>query len=807
MALFDEACELPRPEVPAFLAKLAGDDAALRASLEAMLDIDGKSQVFFDQTRGGAVALARDLLEGALMAVPPQPEPGDEATPTQVGEYEILERLGAGGMGSVYRARQRTPERIVALKMLHPWLVSTASLERFRFEAQALASLKHPSIPPVYAVGQHEGAVYFAMELVHGPNLSTWAKERQPSTAARVLVLQRICEAVHHAHLRGLVHRDLKPDNLRVAEDGTPLVLDFGIAAGLGERSVEIAGTPAYMSPEQLEPGAPVDVRADVFALGVIAFELLGGELPVVPPKSGLATLQALKHTPSPRLVSVAPHLRGELDHIVARALAVSPDQRYASAAELADDLRRHLEHRPVRAHPGGRLYRAGRFVRRNRFGVVAASALLLSLSAGVGVSLAQYFKAERARQSAATQAERASASLDFLTTVLQEADPDNAGGRGATIGMALDRATKRLDDGSLDPHVEASLRASLANTYVGLGEWSAANRQAALALTAYEKHQLDDDEQLGEVLRVVAEVREESGDEAGAVEAGNRALAVERALHGHAPHAHVSESLHADAIALREAGLMQQAVATHQEAVAMERALELVTHFTDDLADTLDQYGLTLVTIGRYDEAQAAHGEALKLNLAKYGPEHQTAAIDYHHLALLEYERGRPEAARPLLEKALKVRLATLGPDHMRIGMQRNLEARVELAAGNLPAARFAIDECLRIAQRSFGDQFGRYARLENTKVLVLLGQGQADEALALAEKVVGFVTQRFGPTHYITGDARSNHALALLAVGRRDEAAAELSTVLGQLEPVLGPNSRPVRDARARLAQATGK
>jgi eukaryotic-like serine/threonine-protein kinase len=806
MALFDEACELPRPALPAFLDALGPGDAPLRAELEGMLAVDQRSVIFFDQTRAGAQVLARDLAQTGPL--PPGLDPtGQEPLPSQVGEYEILERLGAGGMGSVYRARQRSPDRVVALKMLHPWLVSTAALERFRFEAQALASLRHPSIPPVYAVGQQDGAVYFAMELVNGPTLSTWARERAPSTRARVELLARICEAVHHAHLRGLVHRDLKPDNLRLAEDGTPLVLDFGIAAGLGQRNAEVSGTPAYMSPEQLEPGATVDVRTDVYALGVIAFELLGGRLPLEPPpRSGLASLRALKQAPPPPLRSVAPDIDPELGFIVARALEPQVERRYASAAELGDELMRHLEHRPVRAYPGGRLYRLRRFVRRNQLGVAAALAVVLALVVGAGVALAQYLAAERARRVAATEAERARSSLDFLTTVLQEADQDNAGGRGATIGQALDKAALRLRREGLDPHVESSLRAALANTYVGLGEWAAAEEQARLALSAYEANHLDDDEQLGEVLRVVAEVREESGDIAGAVAAGSRGLELEERLHGAGPNPHLSYALHVAAIALREGARLEDAARLHRRAVAMERTLSALSHETNDLADALDQYGLTLVTWGHYDEAEAAHREALALNLAHFGPEHTNVAIGYHHLAYLESERGHPEAARRLLEQALAIRLKTLGPDNMRVGMQRNLEARVELAEGHVEAAERAITECLRVAKRAFGDQFGRYARLEGTKVLVLLAEGKAAEALALSERILAFDAGRFGPRHYVTAEARSNRALALLRVGRRQEAVSELEQVVPALEAVLGPLPRVSREARQRLEEARG-
>jgi tetratricopeptide (TPR) repeat protein len=793
MTLFDQACGLPRVAVPLFLETLEAADAPLLPSLRELLHLERHTQVFFDRVHGGPAPTTRDLEERGGAAQAEQPDP------TQVGEYEILERLGAGGMGSVYKARQHSPDRVVALKMLHPWLVSADALERFRFEAQALASLKHPSIPPIFAVGQQEGRVYFAMELVNGPNLTAWVEARAASVPARVELLAKVCDAVHHAHLRGFVHRDLKPDNIRVTDEGTPQVLDFGISAGLGERA-EVAGTPAYMSPEQLEPGALVDVRSDVFSLGIIAFEVLAGELPLAPPRGSFARLRALKLTPTPRLP-----LGGELASIVARALEIAPERRYASAAELGEDLRRHLAHRSVAAHAGGVGYRLGRFVRRNRLGVAAVSGIILLLAVAALVSRAQYLKAERARAAAAVDAERAKASLGFLSTVLQGADAAAAAGeRGATIGQALDRAAAKLASAHLDPHVEAAVRASLANTYVGIGEWKSAEEQARLALAAYETHHLEADEDLAEVERLITQVHEEVGDTANAVLAARRALALEERFHGTAPHTHLSNSLHVAAIALRDAGELEEALALHRRALDAERVLSSRSGDTGDLSDMLDQYGMTLVTIGRYEEAEAAHREALALKLARYGPLHQHVATSYHHLGKLELEQEHFEAARALFTRSIALRLATLGKDHVRLALARSLLARAELGLGHVDAAAEQARETIRIAEHSYGVQFGRYARLSSVQVLVWLAQGRPEEALKLSQQLLELTAARFGPGHYATAEARSNHALALLTVGRKAEAIAELEDVVAVVTRVLGERPRVSREARARLAQA---
>ena len=790
MELFDEACELPRPDVKVWLANLTGFDEGLREELAAMLDVDGRSEVF--NTRGGAAVLARDLFDTALQKAPRLPN-SPRAEPTQLGEFEVLEKLGAGGMGSVYRARQKAPDRVVALKTLHPWLVSPAALERFRFEAQALASLTHPGIPPVYAVGQHEGLVYFAMELVEGPSLLDFVRQRQLDPRARVALLAQVAEAVHHAHLRGFVHRDLKPDNVRVTAEGTPRVLDFGIAAGLGSRRAEVAGTPAYMSPEQLDPHAAVDVRTDVYALGVMLFEVLTGEVPLAPHSARRGTLAELKQQPAPRLSALQPRLGRELDAIVARALEVRVERRYGSASELADELRRWLAHEPVQAVGGGRLYRAGRFVRRNRALSAALSSLALALLLGAGVSTAFFLDARAQAQKAELEASRAKASAEFLASVFSEADGDNAGGRGATIGVAIDHAVEKLEQQGVDPHVEAFLRASLANTYVGLGEWQHAKAQALAAAQAYVTGALPDDEQLGEVLRVVSEVQVETGAMRAGVEAAERALALEERFHPGVPHDHTAYSLHVAAIARRFDNDLAGALAFHQRAVAMERALLAATGHSY-LADALEQECLTLVTFGRYDAARALVEESLAMNEKTFGREHQVTAISLAHLGWLELNAGHLDVARKVFAEVNATRAKLLGPAHMRRAQGLHNAAQVELLAGRPDDAAPLLDEALTVAGKAFGEETGRYAWLEVLRGELLRQQGKPAEAVAVLERDLRLIEADYGVERdamvqglVMLGRAQADLGLADEARATKQRALEISARIYGSERPLL--------------------
>ena len=350
------------------------------------------------QRRSAVRALRR--AQGAWSAAQ-NTEPGTEPVilpaPKQVGDYDILAEVGRGGMGVVYKARHRGLRRLAALKMvLAGEFASPAQASRFRLEAELAARVQHPNIAQVYEVGiADDGRPFFAMEFIHGLPLDEYANRHGLDLAARVALVARVCDAVHHAHDQGVIHRDLKPANILVEEDGQPKVLDFGVAratnadlltvAGL-TRTGQLLGTPNYMSPEQVaaDPAA-VDRRADVYALGVILFELAAHRLPFRLEDRPLAeAARLILEQDPPRLGSIDPELRGDVETIVAKALEKDAARRYPSAADLAADLRRWLAHEPILARPPSALYHLRKFARRHTAlvgGVVATGvALVLGL-------------------------------------------------------------------------------------------------------------------------------------------------------------------------------------------------------------------------------------------------------------------------------------------------------------------------------------------------------------------------------------------------------------------------------------------
>jgi WD40 repeat protein len=376
-ALFDQAAELPRAERDAFLDAACSGDDDLRAAVEGLLVYDAGSGIREDDEgllkspviRPPKVTLADD-------SIPRHSEsPG---LPARIGRYCILRRHGEGGMATVYEAEQDQPRRTVALKVIRPGLVTLEFVKRFRHEAEILARLQHPGIVQIYEAGvADDGRPFFAMEFIRGLPLDRYAYSRHLDVPARLELLARVCDAVQHAHDTGVIHRDLKPSNILVDESGQPRVLDFGVAritdpdlllTASETRTGELLGTLSYMSPEQFSAHpSTLDARSDVYTLGVILYELLAERLPYQLDQLPVHEVaRVIEQEEPPRLSSIDKLYRGDVEVIVARALEKARTRRYARAADLASDIRRHLRREAILARKVSGAERFWRWVRRN---------------------------------------------------------------------------------------------------------------------------------------------------------------------------------------------------------------------------------------------------------------------------------------------------------------------------------------------------------------------------------------------------------------------------------------------------------
>ncbi|MEK6700976.1 MAG: protein kinase, partial [Planctomycetota bacterium] len=354
------------------------------------------------------------------------------AIPARIGRYSILRVLGEGGMGTVYEAEQDQPKRAVALKVIRSGSLSPQLLKRFEYESQVLGRLQHPGIAQVYEAGTMEDergrpVPFFAMEFIRGVALTEYAASKNLGTRERLELVARICDAVYHAHQKGVIHRDLKPGNILVDESGQPKILDFGVAratdSDLHRTTMQtdigqLIGTVPYMSPEQVG-GDPdeLDTRSDVYALGVVAYELLSGRLPYDLTRRVVHEAARIIREEEPtRLSSIDRALRGDVETIIAKSLEKDKVRRYQSAESLASDIRRYLKDEPIAARPASTWYQVRKFSRRHRTLVLGVIASFVVLLAGLGTTLWQAQVAREQRDAAIEARRRAEESEAFIT-------------------------------------------------------------------------------------------------------------------------------------------------------------------------------------------------------------------------------------------------------------------------------------------------------------------------------------------------------------------------------------------------------
>ena len=740
--------------------------------------------------------------------------------------YAILRKIDEGGMGEVFEAVQEEPARRVAIKLVKRGMDSDEVLARFESERQALALMSHAAIARVYAAGTtFSGRPYFVMEYVEGEPITVYCDRARLGIDARLALFLEVCEGVHHAHQKGIIHRDIKSSNVLVAnEDGRarPKIIDFGLAKALSGSSLADSGltqvgspigTPESMSPEQLElEGTHVDTRSDVYALGILLYELLVGSKPFLarviveegffefrrqvlevdaPRPSSRATDETagLRATTS---VLLARALRGDLDWIVGRALEKLPDRRYPSVSELAADLRRHLSDEPVQAGSPSRAYRVKKFVRRNRAGVAGALGLLLAMALGIaGTSLA-LVRAIRAEGLASREALRANQeahtarrTADFLTGLFAVVDPGEARGNTVTAREILDRGASRIDSELREePEVRASLMGVMGVVYSRLGLYQSALPLLRGARDERRRILGDDDPRVAESRNALGATLRLAADYADAETELRAALEVRRRLLGE--HPGVAESLHDLGTVLADRGRHAEAEALLREALALRRAL-LGRHAA--VAASLNELAFAIYDQHESEGVEALLREALELRTELLGT-HPATAESLNNLGTFLYEQQRQEEAIPLLRRSLEIKRALYGAVHPEIALSLNNLAYAMHDAGDLAGAEDSYRAAVEQQRALLGDAHPDLGQALNNLAFVLHDRGDFEAARAAFFEAVAVYRRALG----------EEHASVQLAFSNAERLVTE---AIRQRERELGPEHPRTTSARLDLVE----
>lgn len=814
--ILDEALSVASSARDAFLDAACAGDAVLRAELSDLLRAHAEAPGFLEFRSENSQSTIRTSSENITFRA------GET-----IGRYEVLEVIGEGGFGVVYRAQQHAPvRRQVALKIIKPGMDTRQVIARFEAERQALAMMEHPGIAKVFDAGSTEaGRPFFVMELVQGSPITEYCDTRQLDTAGRLRLFVRICLALEHAHQKGIIHRDIKPSNVLITmkdESPSPTIIDFGIAKAIHSEQMErtvftesrqLVGTPTYMSPEQAATdGADVDTRSDIYSLGVLLYELLTGTTPfdakkllsagfdemvrvireVEPekPSTRFSTLgdtgtqvAQRRHTDSHKLRIM---LRGDLDWIALKCLDKNRTRRYATASALAEDIQRHLNNEPVLARPPSAPYRLRKFVRRNRGTVAAGVVVSLVLIAATTVSIAFAFSAARQRQAAETALTRAEdaeeetkARADDLEQVskFQEEQLSRINPQTMSVKLRADliaKARAAAERSSRTPEeIDAQIK-ELEETFAGIDFTGMALKALdenvfQMALAAIEMQFGGKPQIKAQLLQSVASTQRELGLLVAATQPQEQALAIRRRVLGD-DHPDTLVSLSNMGLLLLAQGKLAEA-----EPYLRETQQEYRLVLGDEHPETLrsiSNLGHLMYAQGKLKEAEAYYSEAMEKFRRVIGDEHPDTLTSIASLGLMLQEQNRLSDAEPYWREALGTRRRVLGDEHPDTLTSLHHMALLLHAQGKLEEAEAYYRESLEKLRRVLGNDHPNTLAAIMSMGVVLRSQGRLEEAGEYYREALEKERRLLGDEHPDTITTIYNMGNLLQAQGKLAEA-----------------------------------
>jgi serine/threonine protein kinase/tetratricopeptide (TPR) repeat protein len=858
-ALFLAALERDDPaDRAALLGRECAGDLKLRRRVEALLLAHDQPDSLLDQpfiapgvhALIGADADAADTVDLNISAdgepapgtngVNPPPRTISEGPGSRIGHYKLLQLIGEGGMGSVYMAEQEQPvRRRVALKIIKPGMDSAQVIARFEAERQALAMMDHQSIARVLDAGATAaGRPYFVMELVHGIPITQYCDEAQLTPTERLELFIPVCQAIQHAHQKGIIHRDIKPSNVLVTlYDGkaVPKVIDFGIAKAIDQRLTErtmftefgsIVGTLEYMSPEQAEMSAiGVDTRSDIYSLGVLLYELMTGSTPLERARLHEAgyveILRRIKEEETPRpsnrlsasgdaLASISARrktearqlsrlMRGELDWIVMKALEKDRGRRYETASSFARDVQNYLLGDPVEACPPSASYRLQKFAGKHRKALLVVSALTASLLLGAIVSIWQAIRATQNEARATLEANRALAAearsnRERDRAVKAEAEAKLEGDKAKESAAEAEAVLGFFQDQVLAVARPEGQLGGLGKDVTIRSAIDAAEPKIARAFADQPKLEASIRDVLGQTYGYLGEAKLE-------LRQHERTLELRRSSLG-ADHRDTLESMNSLANAYRATGRLVDAIRLFEQTVAAMTA-KLGPADPATLA-TQDNLAEAYYSSGQLDRAIGLHERSLAGMIARLGPDHPHTFITQNNLAVAYRAAGKLEQALALYEKTLLAQEPKLGPDHPDTLKTRNNLAVAYEAAGKVDKAIALLEQGLSTATAKLGPDHPSTLKTESNLASSYRGAGRLDKAIALYEKNLEARLAKFGPDHPDTFLSQHNLAVGYADSGRIDEAIPLYERSFQGRIAKLGPDHRDTLNTEINLASA---
>jgi eukaryotic-like serine/threonine-protein kinase len=798
--IFHAALELNSDERAEFLSRACNGDNTIRDEVDSLLAHQPQAENFIESS---AFELGARLLSGSEL---------DTLKGRRIGQYELIDELGHGGMGAVYLAARADDQfkKQVAIKIVRRGLDTRETRSRFRHERQILASLDHPNIAKLLDGGAtDDGLPYLVMDYIEGLPITEYCDKHSLTINQRLNLFRTVCSAVHYAHQRLIIHRDLKPGNILVSSDGTPRLLDFGIAKlidttsekGLTGTDVRLM-TPEYASPEQVL-GHEVTTVSDVYALGVLLYQLLTGQKPYRitssrPDAIARAICDQQPERPS-EAVDNGKLLRGDLDNIVLKAMQKEPERRYTSVEQFSEDIRRHVEGLPVSARKDTLTYRSLKFVRRHRVGVAAAAVVIVTLISAIVATAWQARVAARERDTARLEKAKAERVNAFLQEMLSSADPLKKGYSVKASDLLADAARRAQIDLASQPEMQAEVLRTIGNTYSGLGLLAEAEPLLRQALETHRRLYGSQHRETARSMHDLAQMLRGKGDFDNSEKLFREALAAEGSISPQGDIATANTLLYLSVVQGQH-GNTDEAEKTANQSLQLSQKLGDEGRTVARLA--LNQLGLVKEYRGDLAGAEQLYRQAIEMYKSSASQSAEMSLVLMNLATNLTSQQKYDEAETIFLE-ALDHSRRLFGEAHPNVAIIMTHYSRMEYLKGDYASAETKLRTAVEIERKTLPAGHPESAQTLVTLGIVLVRAGKPAEGEPYLREALSIRQTSQPPGHWSTANVKSMLGECLVAEKRFAEAEPLLKQGYEEIKAALGQKHPRTHEALVRLPQ----